>query len=439
MFNRFEQHVARKHFFTKGEKYLLAFSDSVVLAHLLIKLGIDFSIAHCNFNLRGEESNGDAAFAEDFAKARDITYYSQSFDTDFHKAIEHTNTQLTARNLRYDWFRQLLVEKKYSKIITAHHGSDNVETFLINALRGSGAQGFKGIAECGADVLRPLLIFSKKEIMNYAQANYLNYRDDSSNYQMKYERNYLRSKVVPLLKNINPSLENTFYQNARHLEETIRIANAYINERVDALVQDVEKEYVLKKEALLQEPYLASILFKVLHPLAFNSSQVEKVIDTLKSDPLSGKMFYSSTHTLLMDRETIIIKERDIISLKKEVYQFSFLEELEQFESLKIKVTKTNIFDFSNTKQLAVNADKLVFPLSIRRKKTGDRFHPFGMKQTKKLSDFFGNNKLTEFDKQAVWILENGNNEIIWVMGHRSDERYRIKGNEVNLYKIELV
>lgn len=441
MFDRFEQHVIQKQFFESGKKYLLAFSsgvDSVVLAHLLIKYGVNFSMAHCNFNLRGGESEEDAQFAKQFAEMKDITFYYQSFDTKHHQKIEQTNTQLTARHLRYSWFRNLLNENAYSKIITAHHGSDNVETFMINAIRGSGAQGLKGISEIGEDVVRPLLPFSKNEIYSYATSNHLTYREDSSNYRMKYERNYIRAKVVPLLKNINPSLEQTFYNTARYLEETQKIADDYIRRRIAEITTTKGKDTLLDKEQLIKEPYLASILFGVLHPHGFNSHQLEQIAGVLKGEQHSGKVFYSSSHILLFDRAALILRKGETLP-QDEVFYFQNIEELEKFKHLKLKVGKEVAFDFSNANQLAIDVKQLVFPLSIRRKQTGDRFKPFGMQQYKKLSDFFINNKLTEFDKRDIWILENGNKEIIWVMGFRSDERYRIRGNEVNLYKIEIV
>ncbi len=440
MFYKFERHVNLKRFFAPDGNYLLAFSsgvDSVVLAHLLIRYGLNFSIAHCNFNLRAKDSEEDANFAQQFAEQRNLIFHYQSFDTKQHQELTKYSIQVTARNLRYDWFRQLLQEKKYDKIITAHHASDNVETFLINALRGSGIQGFKGISEVASNVLRPLLCFTKTEILEYATENYLKYREDNSNYQLKYERNYVRAKVVPLLKNINPSIEQTFYTNTRHIEETIAIANEYIEKRISEIVKQEASKVIIDKQKLLDEKYKSSVLFNVLHPLGYNKHQLEQLLEALQHKTNSGKTFYSATHIALIDRTAIIVR----LQKKEEAadcYYFQSLEELETFSELKVRIERTNDFDFSNPKQLAISATQVLFPLRIRKKQTGDKFKPFGMKQFKKLSDFFINAKFTEFEKEQTWILENGNDEIIWIMGHRSDERYRIRGNELNLYKIEV-
>jgi tRNA(Ile)-lysidine synthase len=440
MFDKFEWHVNRKRFFSPDTKYLLAFSsgvDSVVLAHLLIKYGVNFSIAHCNFNLREKDSQEDADFAKQFAEQKNIPFHYQSFDTIAHLKLNHSSVQITARKLRYTWFRELVQEKAYSKVLTAHHASDNVETFLINALRGSGIKGFKGISEQTTELLRPLLCFTKNEILEYATANKLHYRDDKSNYQIKYERNYLRSKIVPLLKNINPSLENTFYANSRHLEESINMANEYIETRVKEIVKHEADDIIIDKQQVLDEKYKSSIVFAILHPFGYNGHQLEQLLEAIQQPNNSGKTFLSSTHITLIDRLTIIIRPQKKEAVVDKHY-FHSLEELKRFPELSLYIEGTTHFDFSNANQLAIDLERLLFPLCIRKKQTGDKFMPFGMKQFKKLSDFFINSKLTEFEKEQVWILENGNGDIIWVMGYRSDERYRIRGNELHLYKMEL-
>lgn len=439
MFDKFERHINQRRFFLPDTKYLLAFSsgvDSVVLADLLIKYGVNFSIAHCNFNLRETDSQEDADFAKQFAEKNNIPFHYQSFDTKALIQLNHSNVQMTARELRYKWFRELVQEKAFSKVLTAHHASDNVETFLINALRGSGIKGFKGISEHTNDLLRPLLCFTKNEILEYATSNKLQYRDDKSNYQMKYERNYLRSKIVPLLKNINPSLENTFYTNSRHLEESISMANEYVETRVKEIVKQTANEIIINKQQILDEKYKSSLLFAILHPLGYNTHQLEQLLEAIQHPDNSGKTFLSSTHTALIDRLTIIVRPQKKKAVDK--HYFHSLSELKAFPELSLFIEATTHFDFSNPKQLAINLEKLVFPLCIRKKQAGDKFMPFGMNQFKKLSDFFINSKLTEFEKEQMWILENGNAEIIWIMGCRSDERYRIRGNELHLYKMEL-
>lgn len=442
MFEQFERHLYCKRFFNPEKKYLLAFSsgvDSVVLAHLLIKAGVNFSIAHCNFNLRGQDSEDDATFARTFAETKDIPFFYQSFDTQLYKKEQQVNTQLAARELRYTWFKKLLADEGFEQIITAHHASDNIETFLINALRGSGVKGFKGINEQTHEIRRPLLPFSKTQILEYAHQNYLNYRNDISNFDLRYERNYLRTKVVPLLKNLNPSFEQTLYTNTQHLVDVISIAEEYMQGRLNQIVHKENDVWKIDKKQLSNETHQSALLFTLLHPLGFNGHQLVQLTESLKQAHHSGKLFYSHTHRLLLDRDFIFVKsiEREDEEFRQ-TFLFNNIEEVTHFPHLKLKVEPSTELVFDSPAQLLVDVSSLVFPLCIRQKKQGDKFKPFGMKQFKKLSDFFINAKLSEFEKEKVWILENGNEEIIWVIGYRSDERYRVRGNETHLYKFQI-
>lgn len=442
MYAQFERHIQRKGFFKPGLSYLLAFSsgsDSVVLADLLGRSGISVAIAHCNFNLRGLDSEQDAVFAETFARERNLPFHYQSFDTTAYQRSRQLNTQLAARELRYDWFRQLLKEQSFAKLITAHHANDNLETVLINALRGSGVMGFKGIHEETSECIRPLLPFPKEQILNYAETRQLSYRNDKSNLDLKYERNYLRSKVVPLLKKVNPSLEATMYANTRHLLDWIAVAETYLAERCANLLTKEGDWLKIDKEALLNEAHKMPLLFKVLYPLGFNSDQMNCLLEVLMdAGGHSGIKFHSSTHTLLVDRSCLLVKPNENGALPSGEYLFNDLMALQSFPFLTLKIEPSKTLKLNGPQQLLLSKRQLIFPLKIRRKKTGDRFMPFGMRQYKKLSDFYTNSKLSEFEKEKVWILENGNGDIIWVMGYRNDERYRVTQDMSDVYKLEI-
>lgn len=442
MFAQFERHIKRKKFFSPELNYLLAFSsgaDSVVLADLLHKAGVSFAIAHCNFNLRGTDSEQDAAFAEAFAKERGITFYYQSFDTKTYQRTHQPNTQLAARELRYNWFHELLNEKQLAKLITAHHANDNLETVLINALRGSGVMGFKGIQEVTKNSIRPLLPFTKEQVLDYAQAHQLAYRTDKSNWDVKYERNYIRAKVVPLLKALNPSLEATMYANTQHVLDWIALAETYLQERKSRIVLNEGTIYRIDKQALLAEEHKRPLLFSILYPFGFNGDQINQLLEVLISaGNHSGTMFYSSSHALLIDRAYLLVKPGVQETVSQEEYLFNDLMALHTFPFLKLTIERGFDFNFANPRQLPIDKSQLVFPLKIRHKKTGDRFMPFGMKRHQKLSDFFINNKFSEFDKEQTWILENGNGDIIWIMGYRNDERYRVNKTATDLFKLEI-
>lgn len=413
--------------FTKKDQLLLAFSggiDSVVLAHLLHTDGYKFGLAHCNFGLRGKESDEDEKFCAAFAKKIKVPFFSQRFDTESFAQKNRLSIQMAARKLRYDWFAELLKKSSYDLIVTAHQANDVMETTLINLIRGTGINGITGIPAVQQKIRRPLLSCSKESIVAYAQQNKLKYRHDSSNDEIKYKRNFLRHTVIPALKGLNPSLEKTFLQNTRLFGQAAAIVNTYIGEKRNRLLSSAKDKSVIDLVQLKKEDHTELLLHELMKPFGFNPSQTQAMHRSITEKFLPGKLFISPAHQALIDRREIIITP---IGHTEEDHEY-VAADAKELEHLPVHITYaiTDQRDFpKDNNSLLVDADQLKFPVTIRKWRSGDRFRPLGMRGFKKLSDFFTAQKLSRFEKQNVWLLLSGN-EIAWVIGYRLDDRFRI-------------
>ena len=408
--------------FLKEKKLLIAISgglDSVVLTQLFATLNLDISLAHCNFNLRGIESDTDEQFVIKLAKKLDITCYNTSFDTDRIAKENKDSTQITARKLRYTWFQEIIETHNFDYILTGHQADDNLETFLINLTRGSGLDGFTGIPEINGNIVRPLLRFSRAEISAFAKENKLAWREDQSNTSTKYIRNKIRHKILPVLKEINPSLLDTFSKTVAHLKESTQI----IKDRIE----EVTKQVVLKEKGItkfkiaeiLQLSNPKAYLFQLLK--AYNFTEFKDVYSLLSAQ--SGKQVFSHTHVLLKDRNFLILSERDFSSITDP--KFQILAGTHEIKS-PIHLTLEEVTEQSipNKNSIYVSKENLTFPLVVRKWENGDYFYPAGMQGKKKLSKYFKDEKLSLLEKQKQWLLCDANNAIIWVLGMRKDTRY---------------
>lgn len=408
--------------FLKEKKLLIAISgglDSVVLTQLFATLNFDISLAHCNFNLRGVESDTDEQFVIKLAKELDITCYNTSFDTNRIAKENKESTQIAARKLRYTWFQEIIETHNFDYILTGHHADDNLETFLINLTRGSGLDGFTGIPEINGNIVRPLLRFSRAEISAFAKENKLAWREDQSNASTKYIRNKIRHKILPVLKEINPSLLDTFSKTVAHLKESTQI----IKDRIE----EVTKHVVLKEKGvtkfkiaeILQLSNPKAYLFQLLK--AYNFTEFKDVYSLLSAQ--SGKQVVSHTHVLLKDRNFLILSERDFSSATD--VKFQILANTHEIKS-PIHLTLEEVTEQSipNKKSIYVSKEILTFPLVVRKWENGDYFYPLGMQGKKKLSKYFKDEKLSLLEKQKQWLLCDANNAIIWVLGMRKDTRY---------------
>lgn len=439
MLSAFIKFVSSNELFSKKDKVLLAVSggiDSVVMCHLFADAKIGFGIAHCNFNLRGQESDDDEAFVKQLAKKYDAAFHTMRFDTGAFAKEKDISIQMAARELRYTWFEEIRKNNKYHCIAVAHHKGDVTETMLINFIRGTGIQGLHGILPKQNKIVRPLLFTNRDELAAYAKQHKLQHREDSSNASDKYLRNNIRLNIIPELKKINPSIENTMNETAHRLGQTESV--------LKKLIEDCKKE-VMKKDKgatsisikkLQEYTPVEFYLYELVKDFKFNGDTVKNIVAALKGG--SGKMFYSATHSLLIDRENLIIHGL----IKKGSHAYSFTKDADEIKTpLPIRLKRSErskTFKAPASKNIACfDLDKISNTLSIRKWKDGDSFIPIGMKGKKKLSDFFIDNKFSLHDKENTWLMLSGN-EIIWVIGHRVDDRYKITDATKQLLICEL-
>ena len=433
MKNKVQQFISEKSLFIREEKLILGISggaDSVCLMHVFLELGYSFELAHCNFNLREEESDADEYFVKDLAKEHQLKVHIKQFDTMVYAAENKISTQMAARDLRYAWFEKLRIKSNAKYLAIAHHANDDVETFFINLVRGSGLKGFLGIKEKNNAIVRPLLSVSRLEIEKYLKDRGLVFREDSSNASVKYLRNKIRHELIPLLAQMNPSIQQTVKDEMRILDGVAQIYASKVEEVRKDLTQEKNGIVQLEISALLALNPLHSYLYELLSVYGF--SNVEPISKALQGQ--SGKQFFSSTHQLVVDRENIFIsllnKENEVFEITEKTISLVYPLVI----NFKVIADKTIIYD-NNIAQLDV--EKLKFPLTLRKWKQGDKFMPLGMKKFKKLSDFFIDSKFSIIDKQEQWLLCSGV-DIVWVLGCRIDERYKLESNTKKVYIAQL-
>lgn len=424
----FESFVKKEKLIAKNEVVLLAVSggcDSVVMCKLFHESGLSFAIAHCNFQLRGKESDEDELFIKQLAKKYKAPCFSVRFETKKHAKSSAISTQMAARELRYKWFEEIRNNNSFAKTATAHHQDDVAETVIINLLRGSGIAGFHGISAKKGNIVRPLLFADRKQIEAFAKKNKLAFREDSSNKSDDYLRNKIRHNIIPLLKEINSKASKTIY------ETTLKIAAA--EEIYRQQIEAVSKSTVQKRGTgthlsiieLKKLSPLKAYLYELLAPFGFSSDVANNVCDSLQSH--SGKLFLSSTHRALKDRDNIIITPIEVVVDETEFKISLGVKQINKPITLSIKkVTVNASFKISTDKKTAsLDAKKLKFPLILRKWKKGDSFCPLGMKQKKKLSDFLIDTKASLFEKENVYVLLS-DNKICWLVGKRVDDRFKI-------------
>lgn len=432
MFINFQNHIQKNFSFLQDKKLLVAISggmDSMVLVHLFQKLQLNFAMAHCNFKLRGTESDGDENFVVTYAKQNDITFFITKFDTEKYSENHKLSTQVAARNLRYNWFNEILEQENFDYIITAHHADDVAETFMINLSRGTGLDGLTGIPSQNGNIIRPMLSFSRKEIENYVLENNLQWREDSSNASDKYLRNKIRHHIIPVFKEINESFLQSFQNTLEHLNQEQSLVDDAVQMVYEKVVSEENEQLKINISALLQYKNYKAYLYQWLHKFGF--SAWNDVYNLVESQ--SGKQIFSTNYILLKDRGFLILcKAQSVDCVLFSIYS---IDELPKFP---LKLTLCNLSNISNQNKniIFVDENKLQFPLTIRKWKEGDCFYPSGMEGKKKVSKYFKDEKFTLFQKQDVWILES-NNQIVWIIGHRADQRFKVENTTQTQIKIE--
>jgi tRNA(Ile)-lysidine synthase len=439
MLDKFITYIREKALFGPEEKVLLAVSggiDSMVLLHLFSQAGFSFGVAHCNFGLRGEESDADEAFVKKLAKKYKAPVYTEQFETAAFAEREKISIQMAARVLRYEWFGKLLRTEGYAYVATAHHLNDTVETVLLNLTRGTGIAGLHGILPKNGRTIRPMLFVDKETLYDYVVENQLVWREDSSNETNQYGRNLVRNEVVPLLKGLNPNLEETL----AHTVERVGAVERVFAARVDALRQaalrtDGEVHY-LSLPVLRGEPEPGIELGELLKDYHFNYAQALDVAAALDAEP--GKRFDSPTHTLVKDRDQLVVTPKPLTFFqtgKLEGGQPSFENEVLKLAAQTLPVEGYKIS--TSPKVAALDLQTLKFPLRIRRWKEGDWFCPLGMTSKKKISDFLIDEKVPLNLKERVWVLLSGDS-IAWIIGHRIDNRFKITDKTEQVYQVEV-
>ncbi|MCF2447400.1 tRNA lysidine(34) synthetase TilS [Dyadobacter sp. CY345] len=401
--------------------------DSVVLAHLFHQAGFEAGIAHCNFGLRGEESNEDEVFVRHLAATYKFPFYVKHFSTKGYAKEEGISTQMAARDLRYRWFDEIKNENDYNWIATAHHANDSFETVILNLVRGTGLAGMHGIAAQNNVLIRPLMFASREEIYEYVKEYNLSWREDSSNSSTHYKRNLIRHEVMPVLKTINPSLESTFKTTSERMRSAENLVSFFLNDWKEEAVRKEGEEYYISISSLLMSSEPKYRLWFILQDFGFSYAQSADIYTSAEGS--SGKVFYSETHQILKDRDYFIISKMksdasNLIEISRPSGEYQMGDVVFLLNAI------SNIPDLTpgSDKSMAyLNLDKLEFPLSIRSWEKGDSFCPFGMAgKRKKVSDLMIDLKLSLNEKQKVKVLVNKNGDIVWVVGFRLDDRYKV-------------
>ncbi|MBP3253186.1 MAG: tRNA lysidine(34) synthetase TilS [Bacteroidales bacterium] len=427
----------------KQDKILLAVSggmDSMVMTDLFLKAGCDIAIAHCNFHLRGKESDRDEEFVTSFAKERNIKLFTQSFDTFAYMQSEKKSLEMSARDLRYEWFAKIIQQNNFTLLATAHHGDDSAETIIINLLRGTGIAGLHGILPKSNNIIRPMLFASRSDIAAYAESNSVKYVVDSTNSDNKFTRNKIRNEIIPLFREISPDFDNIIRKDTERLRETETVFRTVVDNVKKNLLQKKDGCITVELSKLKELNPIHIYMYEILSEFGFNETNINSICGILNGGNNSGKQFYSEKYRIVIDRKYLLITPKQQKETKEQQYTIEDYQiDITQPLQLHVEILKDlNFIKIPKSKNIAMfDYDKLQFPLVLRHWKNGDVFFPFGMNGKQKLSDFFTHNKYSLLDKESQWLLCSGD-DIIWVVGERLDNRYRITDKTRTIYRAEL-
>lgn len=431
--------VEKKRLFHKNDQILLAVSggvDSVAMALLFKACGLNASIAHCNFKLRGKASDKDEQFVKALAKKLKMPFYAEQFDTKAFAEKNNINTQLAARTLRYQWLEEVRKNEKLMWIATAHHLDDSIETFFLNLLRGTGIAGLRGIPVKNGKTIRPLLFADRGKIQQYMHAQKAEFREDESNHEDFYARNRIRHHLIPFINELQPEYRKIFEGNFEKLNGEEALKNIELERWMKLHIKTLETgDQVISKQKLFKLPHAGAYLAGWLKPAGFSSAQIEAIIEHQKHQ--SGKQFLSDTHRLIIDRSHLILtatdsnqammklieRGEDKVDFGHAVYHFEVIKPVDFAPGIDQNVAYFNL-------------NKVEYPLVLRKWKKGDYFYPFGMKlKKKKVSDFLTDNKFSIPEKERLDILLSGK-KIAWLVGFRTDERFRVNKSTQNILRV---
>lgn len=439
MLGRLTHFIEEKQLFKPGQKVLLAISggiDSMVLLHLFERSGFEYGIAHCNFNLRGSESDADEEFVKSQVLWHGVPAFFKSFETEEHAKVNGISIEMAARELRYAYFEDVRAQNAYDSIATAHHQDDMIETFFLNLSRKTGIKGLTGIKEKNGKLIRPLLFANREEIENYAAENYLEYRKDSSNDEVIFQRNFVRHNILPLFSEMNPTFKKNLLASIENLKDAENVYSKTVEHEIIKMVLIENGTTTIDLASMLESDFPKILLFEILSSFNFNSSVIDDVFQSLEND--SGKQFFSKTHRAIKDREKLFVTQ--IANHDNRIYYIE-QDDIELFEPFDIIIGKFRKENFNITKKpnvACLDAQKLQFPLLLRKWQRGDYFQPLGMENFKKVSDFFIDQKFPLHEKENTWLLCSGKN-IVWIMGHRIDNRFKVTPKTQDVVEVTLV
>ena len=428
MLDQFQAYINRYNLVAEGDKLILALSggiDSMVLADLLLKAKVVFVAAHCNFHLRGDESDGDDWFVRKFAEKRGIQCFVNHFETERYAAKHGLSIEMAARDLRYGWFEQLRQQLGYDKIAVAHHADDQAETFFINLLRGAGLRGLKGMQPQNGVIIRPLLWASREQIRQYAVENHIVWREDHTNAESVYLRNKIRNQLLPVFDELHPEARQGLYKSLEHLFSENEFYRELLKEKLSQIIINDGNTQRLPYSAFRIPHSAFQLLFEWLRQYGFNPDQCHFIFEAMHTGV--GNKYYSPTYQLVIGRNELQLSEIKSTSDEEIIIEVGQEEIASPIHLRFSRFNRTTDFVIDKSPDVALlDADKIQFPLSLRHWRHGDRFHPLGMKGSKLLSDFFVDQKFAEAQKQGVFLLVSADNEILWVVGHRIDDRFKV-------------
>lgn len=438
--DKFRAYIRERGLCTYDDRILLAVSggvDSMAMMSLFVQAGYDVGVAHCNFQIRGAEADEDDLLVEQEATRHGIPYYGIRFDTPAEAAATGESVEMAARRLRYDWFGKLCAERRYTKIAIAHHADDSVETFFINLIRGTGLRGLTGISVVNGQLIRPLLFSQRKEIIDYALTNKIPYREDSTNASTKYIRNKFRLGIIPRIREISPKFTDTMAANVERLTS----AQSFIDRSIELIRRQVvttEGELTTVDPSRIDPSLPADfVIFELLRGFGFNGEVINSLFRAFSEGHGSGKRFFSKDNVAYIDRGRILITPipddegctTEVTPEMTHIYCGGGLLTFERLET-------DDIESLRQPENVALlDADKLAYPLTMRRWNEGDAFVPFGMDSRKKISDFLINSKVSLPDKRRQFVITSGD-DIVWVVGRRIDDRYKVGSATENVLRI---
>lgn len=440
MLSDFLNYIEEHKLIRSNDRILLAVSggmDSMVMAHLFFSAGLDAAVAHCNFCLRGNESDSDEELVKQYASAGNIPFFSKKFNTEAHSREKGISVQMAARELRYEWFEKIRAENHFSSVAVAHNLNDNIETLVLNLIRGTGITGLTGMKPLNGSIIRPLLFATREKISNYCLRNKITCREDQSNAEIKYSRNKIRHLVIPVMKEINPSAEVCINETAHRLAEINGIMTKYINDIRDEISYAHGEKIIIEIKNLEAYSYNKTMIYELFRPYGISASTASNLLTVIKGR--TGGKVYTPTHRILKNREQLIVS--GLNQAGRVHLLIPSVDELRKIPFIRSAGVVTIVpgFDLPSAKNIAcLDQDKIVFPLIIRNWNKGDYFHPLGMNHKKKLSDYFIDRKYSQPEKEEALVLES-DRKIAWIIGERIDDRFRITNQSGNALMIEII